>query len=795
MKKVIILGAGPVGLICGWLLSQKRWDVSVYEKNNSVGGMCRSWKWKDNILDTGPHIFHTPNKELWEFWKKHFGDLLVEGKYYAKNVIGEEFNTFHNYPLSIEGLKTLPKDTQAKILKEIKNLSKEKNKTLNFEEHIQNQIGKTLQSLFFKEYPEKVWGEKTTNMTSDWAPKRIKFRKKIKEFFFGEKTAVGKFGTGKIYERIKDNIQKNKGKIYINHEITSIKSNSEYKIIEINFKNKKKIIIDNNTLIISSLPITFTSRLLGYDSKLKFRGIRSVYIEINKKRVFPKKTHWIYYANKSVIFNRISEPKLMSPRVSSKNKTYLCAEIAFSKGDQIDKMDLKQLKRKIINDLEKVKLVNKEDVINISDNKEYFVYPVQFVDYKYELAKTKYQISKFGQLYSIGTGGEFDYADSQILFHKSFDLVNLLDNKIKNQDKRTKDIISNRLNTKVFLNKTKVGEGEKPYIIAEAGLNHNGNIKIAKQLIDEAKKIGCDAIKFQTYTAKKRVSKKVSHANYAEKADGLQENIYEMFEGLELSKKNHFEIFRYARQKKIEIFSTPFDITDVELLEALGVNFYKIASVDLTNHDLIKRVGLTGKPLILSTGMSDIGDIEDSINIFKKTGNKNLILLHCVSSYPANELEMNLNCIKSLKNTFQVPVGLSDHYPGLEMSYVSLSIGSNIIERHFTIDKKMEGPDHILSSDPDEMKKLVIFASKINFVLGDGQKIIQPSEYFTINQQRKSLFAKKNIKKGEKFSERNISIIGPALGLDPKYKEIIINKRSTKNIKINHPITWEHVLN
>ena len=266
-----------------------------------------------------------------------------------------------------------------------------------------------------------------------------------------------------------------------------------------------------------------------------------------------------------------------------------------------------------------------------------------------------------------------------------------------------------------------------------------------------------------------------------------------MFQRLSLSHNEHKKLFEYARKKKVEIFSTPFDESDVDFLEKLKVNFYKVASVDLVNINLIKKIGLTGKPLILSTGMSNLSLIEDAISAFKSTGNNNLILLHCLSSYPANENEVNLNAIKTLKINYKIPVGLSDHFPGIEISLMSIGVGCNIIERHFTLNKSFEGPDHILSSEPREMSMLVNYAHNSKNILGSGEKIIQPSEYFVINTQRKSIYAKKNIKKGEKLNKDNLVIKGPSGGMLPKYMEMIINRPVKRQILKDTPITWEDI--
>ena len=791
-KRIIILGAGPVGLVTGWLLSQKNWDVEIYEKNSVVGGMCRSWKWDNFILDTGPHIFHTPDKKLWNFWKKTFGNLLVEGKYWAKNTYKDEFDTLYEYPLSIEAIDKFPNDIKTKILSEINLLKKNKNtKTRNFDEHVKAQVGNTLTEMFYTDYPEKIWGIETTKMTAEWAPKRIKFRQKILPFF-DEFTAVGKYGTGCIYEFLKNKILKNKGKIFLNHQVVNFKKENTF-IKKIYFKNKKSINLDNNTLILSSLPVTITARLLGFASSLKFRGVRTIYISISKGKVLPKKCHWIYYASKNIIFNRVSEHKKMSKYVSPKNKTYLSAEISYSKNDKIDKLSFNEIKKIVEKDLIKVGLIKKNEILRFSENKEDFVYPVQFTEYKTELAKTNSAISKFRQIYSLGTGGEFNYADSQILFHKSMDLVDILTNKESMDNQVLRNHYQIKLNNVVKLGKYKVGDNFPTYIIAEAGLNHNGSIEIAKKLIDEAKKAGCNSVKFQSFSASSRVSKNVKSVKYSEKADGLQEDIYEMFHRLSLSFQDTKKLFNYAKKKNIEIFSTPFDKKNVDFLEKLKVKFYKIASVDLVNLPLIEKVAKTQKPVILSTGMSNLSNIEEAVEVFKKTGNKNLILLHCLSSYPANENEMNLRTINTLKRNFNVPVGLSDHYPGIEISLLSIGLGANIIERHFTIDKTFEGPDHILSSEPNEMKKLVDIANNSEEILGSGIKTIQPSEYQVINSQRKSIYASKDIKKNEKLSKKNLCIKGPGGGILPKYLNLIINKKIKHKIPKDNPIKWEDI--
>ena len=434
---------------------------------------------------------------------------------------------------------------------------------------------------------------------------------------------------------------------------------------------------------------------------------------------------------------------------------------------------------------------------------------MQFFEYKNETFYIKSFIENFNNLFSIGASGEFNYADSQILFHKSFDLANNLDNKFNQFSNERKNISRVNFNKIFKIGNKKVGEHNPTYIIAEAGLNHNGSFDIAKKLIDNAKYCKCNAIKFQSFQTNTRVSEKVKTEKYSEKIIGTEESIHQLFHRLSLSFSTQKKIFSYAKKRKIFIFSTPFDFKSADFLDSLGVGAFKIASADLVNLPLIEHVSKKNKPIIISTGMSTIAEINDAVETVRSTGNKNLALLHCNSSYPSTHAEINLKFMKNLKLMYQLPVGFSDHTTDLLASKTAISMGASIIERHFTLNKTMEGPDHILSSDKEEMLKLVKFKGyfekynkwfkKLNkkdkeivkIILGDGVKKIQPNEYLTINSQKKSLYAKKLIRKGEKFSMQNIIIKGPAGGIMPKFINIILNRKSITKIEKDEPITWK----
>ena len=812
-KKAIILGAGPTGLITAWKLLEADWDVTIIEKKGSSGGLCRSWKWRDFILDTGPHIFHTPEKLLKNFWKKHFGDLLIEGKFSCKNVKGRNFDEYYDYPLSNQALEKFEKKLKLKIKNELKNCNKKDQRfsAKNYKEYIDSFVGPTLRKMFFEKYPKKIWGVDTKDMTPDWAPNRIKFRDRILPFYHEQYAAVGKYGTGCIYERIEKFIKKKGGKFRFNESVTGFHYDDK-KITKIK-TNKKIYKISNNEILISTLPISITSRLLGNQNKLKFRGICSVYLFYDKKEILPKNHHWLYFDSERLLFNRVTENKKMSKFVAPKNKSFITAEITYSLGDSFSKMKPKKIMSLVQDQIKMTGIIDNKYLIGKSINYEPFVYPVQFADYKSEVARIKSFVESFDNLFSVGAGGEFNYADSQIIFHKSFDLVNSLISRYSNLTHETKNINTVKLNSKVKINNKLIGDGYKTFIVAEAGLNHNGSLKLAKKLIDNAKKTNCDAIKFQSFLPDSRVSKFVKSEKYAEKIIGTQESISELFNRLSLSFKVQKKIFDYARKKGVLIFSTPFDFKSADFLDKLGVSAFKIASVDLVNIPLIEHVARKQKPLIISTGMSKVSEIDDAVETVRSTGNKNLILLHCNSSYPSTYAEVNLKFMDTLKKMYDIPIGFSDHTTDLLSSKIAIMRGANVIERHFTLNKKMEGPDHILSSDKKEMQELTKYKKfynkwnelnklkllnkkdkiNLNLILGDGIKKIQPNEYITINSQKKCLYARKKINMGQKIKLSDIEVKGPAGGILPKYTNIIIGRKARKQILQDHPILWESI--
>jgi len=331
------------------------------------------------------------------------------------------------------------------------------------------------------------------------------------------------------------------------------------------------------------------------------------------------------------------------------------------------------------------------------------------------------------------------------------------------------------------------------FIIAEAGVNHNGDIGIAKELIDIAVDTGADAVKFQTFKAENLVTKNASKADYQKRNTDSQESQYDMLKSLELSEIFHKELIACCKEKEIEFISTPFDNDSVELLDGLGVGRFKIPSGEITNKPLIRNVSEKGKPIILSTGMSFIGEVEQAVRWVEGTWNKlngkpKLTLLHCVSNYPTNVEDCNLMAMKTMETAFGYPVGFSDHTLGIEVSAAAVALGATVIEKHFTVDKNMTGPDHKASLEPDELKAMIVSIRNVEKAIGDGYKTPKSCEENVRNIARKSLVAKRNIKRGDVFAIDNIAIKRPGSGISPIEIENVIGRKADSDFFVDELI-------
>jgi N,N'-diacetyllegionaminate synthase len=329
-------------------------------------------------------------------------------------------------------------------------------------------------------------------------------------------------------------------------------------------------------------------------------------------------------------------------------------------------------------------------------------------------------------------------------------------------------------------------KAKKVFIIAEAGVNHNGSIDLAKKLIDVASNAGADAVKFQTFKADSLVSKDAKKAKYqAKNMDDGDNSQYNMLKKLELDIDTHKELISYSNTKNIMFLSTPFDLESIKLLHDLNLQIFKIPSGEITNLPYLREIGKLKKQVILSTGMSTMQEIKDALEILLQAGTKkeNITILHANTMYPTPLEDVNLNAMLNIGKTFDIAYGYSDHTLGIEIPTASVAMGASVIEKHFTLDKTMQGPDHKASLEPQELKAMVKAIRNIELALGDGIKKPSKSEIPNIEIVRKSIVAKITIKKGDIFTKDNLSIKRPAGGINPMKWDEIIGSIAKKDYK------------
>lgn len=330
---------------------------------------------------------------------------------------------------------------------------------------------------------------------------------------------------------------------------------------------------------------------------------------------------------------------------------------------------------------------------------------------------------------------------------------------------------------------------KKVFIIAEAGDNHNGDYNTALKLVDKAVEAGADCVKFQTFITENVISKFAEKADYQKESTGIGESQYEMVKKLELSFEQFRQIKKYCEDKKILFLSTPFDLDSIKFLEEINIPFWKIPSGEITNLPYLEKIARTGKGIIMSTGMSTMEEIGSAIDVLKNNGSGKITLLHCNTEYPTPYEDVNLMAMKTMAETFGVDVGYSDHTTGIEVPIAAVAMGAAVIEKHFTLDKNMPGPDHKASLEPHELKQMVRSIRNIEKALGSGEKKPSASEIKNIDIARKSIVAKKNIKKGELLTEENLYIKRPGNGISPMYWYDVLGTNAVKDFAEDELIT------
>ena len=331
------------------------------------------------------------------------------------------------------------------------------------------------------------------------------------------------------------------------------------------------------------------------------------------------------------------------------------------------------------------------------------------------------------------------------------------------------------------------------FTIAEAGVNHNGSVDLALRLIDAAKASGADAVKFQTFQADRLATPSAYRAFYQERTTANSESQYEMLKRLELDEAAHRRLIGHCQQTGIQFLSSPFDAQSADLLAAMNVPLYKIPSGEITNLPFLQHLARKCRPLILSTGMSTLGEVEEAVQVLRAAGATQLTLLHCVTEYPAPYAEVNLRAMQTLKAAFGLPVGYSDHTPGIEIAIAAVALGAEVIEKHFTLDRSLPGPDHAASLEPLELQQMVTAIRHVEAALGTGIKTPASCELPNISVARKSVVAGRSLLAGYRLQAEDLDIKRPGNGLAPKLLPALVGRTLRRAVAKDEIIDWTHL--
>jgi N-acetylneuraminate synthase len=331
------------------------------------------------------------------------------------------------------------------------------------------------------------------------------------------------------------------------------------------------------------------------------------------------------------------------------------------------------------------------------------------------------------------------------------------------------------------------------FIIAEAGVNHNGSLDLALRLVDAAKASGADAVKFQTFRAGLLATRSAHKASYQERTTAPTESQFEMLQRLELDAAAHQRLIDHCRQIGIQFLSSPFDTQSADLLATLNVPLYKVPSGEITNLPFLQHLARKGRPLIMSTGMSTLGEVEEAVNVLRAAGAMQLTLLHCVTEYPAPYAEVNLRAMQTLKSAFDLPVGYSDHTPGIDIAIAAVALGAEVIEKHFTLDRTLPGPDHAASLEPVELRQMVEAIRHVEAALGTGIKAPAPCELPNLPVARKSVVAARSLPAGHQLATGDLEIKRPGNGLAPKLLPALIGRTLRAGVAKDEILNWNHL--
>jgi sialic acid synthase SpsE len=508
---------------------------------------------------------------------------------------------------------------------------------------------------------------------------------------------------------------------------------------------------------------------------------------------FPSEFDWLYFGSDDVPFHRVGMQSRFSRKGLEDDTHIMCCEISYTKKPSTKKIE--RWLKESTNYLIKNNLIKEDEIVSTNIHDAGPVYPGYFGGHEEEVSRVNSELGRLSNYYLLGSLAEYAYSDLQVLTAKAIDLAE----ELSTSNKTIKSEIIKEENTTLPASSFKFGnqlisfnKNDPVFVIAEIGLCHNGSVDLCKKLILASKESGFNAAKIQTYVPG-RISKKTRTSRYYEETLDAEESISSMLDRIIFSRKELTEIFSYANKVGIELFSTPFDAESVKILEDQNVSGYKISSMDLVNAPLIREVCKTGKPVILSSGMASMSHIENAISLCLSMGTSEISVLHCVSSYPC-PLEMaNLSRIKRISDSFGVITGFSDHTLETITPSLAVSLGARVIEKHVTLGKEMDGPDHNFSLVPDEMIEMVDLIRKTEKALNSHQMDISSSELNAKQNLRRSIYAAREIHPGERLCRDSLVIKSPGDGIPADQYDFILDKELKVGIKEDFPLKWENL--
>jgi len=794
VKDYVILGAGISGLTLGleFLRAGKR--IRIIESSNAVGGLAKSIPYSEYSIDFGPHLYHSAHSEIIDYWKNLVGESLVSKDFYSGNYRNGKI---YDYPVNTETAEAqYSPEEHNKILSELAEIDdKQLSSAENYHDYVRSLAGEFLANQFFTKYPKKLWGIDTKELSARFAPRRIEIREKRLPFHSGPGRFAGiiEGGCGLLAEKMKEEIISLGGEIIFNANITEIVTDDKKKISKLLDSDGTTFETDNSC-VISTIPITNLCDLLDYPTKLYFRQIMLVNIVIRGSDPFPKDYDWLYFDDEAVVFHRVGVQTRFSRQGIRDDIHILCCEIAFNRQDV---PDVRELEEQCISSLSSMQLLNQDTIINVHSFDIGPVYPGYYVGHELELNRIFGKLGKHKNLYQTGSLADYAYSDLQVLTAKSIDLAREL--LTLSSDTHSELIKPNAIakpSQNFYFGRSKMSNdpSEKPYVIAEIGLCHNGSVELCKQLIDASKDNGFSAAKIQTYQTG-RISKRSRTSRYFEETLDQEESISDQIDRLIFSESELFEIFSYADSIDFDLFSSPFDVSSANILNNLNVPGFKISSMDLVNIPLIRHVARFGKPMILSTGMASVGEIEAAVEAVLFEGNQCLAVLHCVSSYPCPVEAANLTRINLIKDTFGVISGYSDHTVEDFTPAFAMTLGARVIEKHVTLSKGLDGPDHNFSLVPSEMKSMMELINSMHKAMNGNGFRASDIELSAKSNLRRSLYASGDLSRGDVMTYENLAIKSPGDGIPVKYINLILGKRIIRNVEDDYPLSWEDFFN